>query len=118
MNEVNTIIKAYFRKHKIKLKDVALLLSTSQSNLSERLNSKRSITLDEFFILYEHYGDSFAITVMQHYGSRMLFLERIKDLIVITDQLKILYNDVRDKNEQVFGILNDIDKGIHTIGNQ
>lgn len=115
MNEINTIIREYFKKNKIKLKEVARLLNTSQSNLSERLNSKRSITLDEFFILYTQFGDNFAITVMEHYGSRMLFLERIKDLIAIADQLKTIYNEVREKNEQVFGILDDIEKGINVF---
>jgi transcriptional regulator with XRE-family HTH domain len=112
MNKINTIIREYFRNNKIKLKDVAQLLNTSQSNLSERLNSKRSITLDEFFTLYGYYGDNFAITVMEHYGSRMLFLEQIKELITITNQLKPIYNEVREKNEKVFQLLGGIEKGI------
>ena len=58
------------------------------------------------------------MTVMQHYGSRMLYLERIKDLIAITGQLKGIYQEVRDKNDQVFEILDDIGKGIDTFSKQ
>ena len=57
------------------------------------------------------------MTVMQHYGSRMLFLERIKELIAVTDQLKNIYNEVAEKNEQVFGILSEIEKGIDVFSN-
>ena len=49
---------------------------------------------------------------MQHYGSRMLFLERIKELIKVTDQLKGIYREVQQKNNQVFEILDDIEQGI------
>ena len=103
--------------NKVKMKDVSEHLNISQSNLTERLNSKRSITLDEFFILYQVYGDAFAITVMQHYGSRMLFLEKIKRLIEITNELKSTYEDVRNKNEEVFATLYDIKKGIEEFQN-
>lgn len=112
MNPINKKIKEFFRKNKIKFKEVSNLLNISQSNLTERLNSTRSITLDEFFTLYEHYGDEFAMIVMKHYGSRMLFLEKIKRLIRITNELKTTYEDVRTKNEEVFSVLKHIEEGI------
>ena len=49
---------------------------------------------------------------MRHDGSRMLFLERIKELIKVTDQLKGIYREVQQKNDQIFEILDDIEQGI------
>ena len=118
MGTINTTIKAYFKNNKIKFKDISDQLNMSQSNLSERLNSNRSITLDEFFILYKNYGDGFAMAVMQHYNSRMLFLERIKQLIKITDDLKGIHEQVKNKNEEVVEILEEIDFGINTFSKQ
>lgn len=112
---INSVIKDYFKKNKIRLREVADHLGMSPSNLTERLNSTRAITLDEFFYLYGIYGDGFAITIMGHYKSRMLFLERIKELIAYNHELKDLYAKVKDKNKEVFKILNDIESGIHSF---
>ena len=111
-SEINNVIKEYFRINKIKLKEVATHLNTSPSNLTERLNSSRAFTLDEFFTLYNAYGDGFAMAVMAHYNSRMLFLESIQELIGYYKELRELYSRVRGINDNVFGILNEIEKGI------
>ena len=112
---INSVIKNYFKKNKIRLREVADQLGMSPSNLTERLNSTRAITLDEFFHLYEIYGDGFAITIMSHYKSRMLFLERIKELIAYNHELQDMYAKVRDMNKEVFRILNDIESGIESF---
>ena len=108
MANINSIIKGYFRKNKIKLKDVANHLNISQSNLSERLSSNRSITLDQFFILFNIYGDSFAIEVMQHYQLRLPFFKKIGHLLQINYELKTIYNEIMIKNEEFFHILEEI----------
>ena len=90
-------------------------MGMSPSNLTERLNSTRAITLDEFFNLYEIYGDGFAITIMSHYRSRMLFLERIKELIAYNHELQDMYSKVRNMNKEVFRILSDIESGIQAF---
>lgn len=116
--EINMVIKDYFKKNKIKLREVAEHLDMSQSNLTERLGSSRAVTLDEFFNLYEIYGDGFAIAVMHHYKSRMLFLERIKELIAYNHDLQDLYARVRDKNKTVLKILDDIESGIKSFSDR
>ena len=112
---VNLIIKKYFKENKIKLGDVANLLGISQSNLTERLNSTRAIPIDEFMILYGHYGDLFGITVMAHYGAKMLYLEKIRALILHMDELKVLYATVREKSDIIFNILDEIERGMNEI---
>ena len=112
---INIVIKDYFKKNKIRLREVADHLGMSPSNLTERLNSTRAITLDEFFNLYEIYGDGFAITIMSHYRSRMLFLERIKELIAYNHELQDMYSKVRNMNKEVFRILSDIESGIQAF---
>lgn len=112
---INGVIKDYFKKNQIRLREVADHLRMSPSNLTERLNSTRAITLDEFFYLYGIYGDGFAITIMSHYKSRMLFLERIKELIAYNHELQDLHGKVRDMNKEVFKILNDIESGIQSF---
>lgn len=112
---INGVIKDYFKKNQIRLREVADHLGMSPSNLTERLNSTRAITLDEFFYLYGIYGDGFAITIMSHYKSRMLFLERIKELIAYNHELQDLHGKVRDMNKEVFKILNDIESGIQSF---
>ncbi len=112
---INIVIKDYFKKNKIRLREVADHLGMSPSNLTERLNSTRAITLDEFFNLYEIYGDGFAITIMSHYRSRMLFLERIKELIAYNHELQDMYSKVRNMNKEVFRILSDIESGIQSF---
>lgn len=113
--EINIVIKDYFRKNKIKLREVAEHLDMSQSNLTERLSSSRSITLDEGFNLYKIYGDSFALAVMKYYNFSVLFLEKIKELIAYYDELQGLYSKVRSKNENVLEILNDIESDILSL---
>ena len=112
---VNLVIKQYFKENKITLREVAEHLGMSQSNLTERLSSSRSITLDESFKLYKLYGDSAAIAVMRHYNSSMVCLEKIKELIAHYDELQDLFSKVRIKNEKVFEILNDIDSEIQSF---
>ena len=112
---VNLVIKKYFKENKIKFGEVASLLGISQSNLTERLNSTRAITIDEFMILYGYYGDNFGINVMGHYGAKMLYLEKIKFLIHHMSELKELYADVREKSDVIFNILGEIEKGMKKI---
>jgi len=102
---VNLVIKRYFKENKIKLGEVAELLKISQSNLTERLNSKRAITIDEFMILYSHYGDNFGLSVMAHYRAKMLYLEKIGILIDHMSELKLLYSQVRKKSDDIFSNL-------------
>ena len=111
----NLVIKKYFKENKIKLGDVANLLGISQSNLTERLNSSRAITIDEFMILYSYFGDNFGIAVMAHYGAKMLYLEKIKDLISHMSELKELYVKVRKKSDYIFEILGEIEIGMSKI---
>jgi transcriptional regulator with XRE-family HTH domain len=110
--EINIVIKDYFKKNKIKLQKVAEHLDMSQSNLTERLSSSRSITLEESFNLYKIYGDSFALAVMKHYNSRMLCLEKIEELIAYYNELQELFSKVESKNEKVLEILNDIESEV------
>ena len=112
---VNLVIKKYFKENKIKLGEVANLLGISQSNLTERLNSTRAITIDEFMILYSHYGDNFGINVMGHYGAKMLYLEKIKFLIHQMAELKDLYAMVRERSDVIFNILEEVEKGMKKI---
>lgn len=112
MENINLVIRAYFKKNKIKLKDISAHLNISQSNLSERLNSKRSITLDQFFTLYKIYGDSFAIAVTQHYKSKIVFLEKIMHLTQISDELKAMHIAIHNKNNEVCDILEEMDQEI------
>ncbi len=112
---VNILIREYFKENKIKLMEVANLLGISQSNLTERLNSSRAITIDEFMLLYSTYGDDFGINIMKHYGAKMLYLEKIKMLLRHMDELQDLYVEVRDKSEEIFGIISQIERGMNKI---
>ena len=112
---VNLIIKKYFKENKIKLGEVAGLLSISQSNLTERLNSTRAITIDEFMILYCNYGDDFGISIMLYYGTKMFYLEKLRMLLKHMNELKGLYEDVRQKSDNIFDILGEIEKGMNKI---
>jgi len=112
---INLVIKRYFKENKIKLGEVADLLEISQSNLTERLNSTRAITMDEFIILYSHYGDNFGLTVMSHYGAKMLYLEKIRNLIQHMSELKNLYVKVRERSDDIFALLGEIEMGMDMI---
>ena len=112
MGSINTIIKEYFKNNKIKFKDISDQLNMSQSNLSERLSSNRSITLDEFFTLYDYHGDEFAIKIIQHYKAEPFVLVKVKQLIKIKDALKQLEND------QVHKIIDEIDRMINVSINR
>lgn len=112
---VNLEIKRYFKENKIKLGEVANLLEISQSNLTERLNSTRAITMDEFMILYCYYGDNFGLTVMAHYGAKMLYLEKIRNLIQHMSELKILYGKVRERSDDIFALLGEIELGMNKM---
>jgi len=114
-SSVNITIKKFFKENKIKLGEVANLLGISQSNLTERLNSPRAITIDEFMILYSHYGDNFGITVITHYRAKMLYLEKIKTLIDHMGELKGMYAMVRAKSEDIFSLLGEIEEGMNRI---
>ena len=95
--------------------DVAELLGISQSNLTERLHSSRAITLDEFMLLYATYGDNFGVNVMRNYGAKMLYMEKIRQLLQLMDELQDLYVEVRDKSEEIFEITGQIEKGMRKI---
>jgi hypothetical protein len=112
---VNLVIKRYFKENKTKLGEVANLLHISQSNLTERLNSTRAITIDEFMILYSHYGDNFGLAVMSHYGAQMLYLEKIRNLIGHMGVLKTLYAKVREKSDEIFALLGEIEMGMNKL---
>jgi plasmid maintenance system antidote protein VapI len=112
---VNLVIKKYFKENKIKLGEVAELLDISQSNLTERLNSTRAITIDEFMILYGQYGDNFGLSIMSHYGAKMLYLEKIRILISHMSELKNLYGMVRATSEDIFDLLDEIESGMNEI---
>ena len=112
---INLVIKRYFKENKIKLGEVAELLDISQSNLTERLNSTRAITIDEFMILYSHYGDNFGLTIMAHYRAKMLYLEKIRTLIGHMSELKMLYGQVRNKSDDIFALLDEIEFGMKKL---
>lgn len=113
MENINSIIKEYFKNNKVKFKDVSVLLNMSQSNFSERLNSKRSFTLDECSILYDHYGDEFAIKLIEHYNPGTLVLVKVNQLIKIVDELKGIEKEEGTKNDRVFDVIEQIDHMIN-----
>jgi hypothetical protein len=114
-SEVNGVIRNFFKNNNIKFGSVAELLGISKSNLTERFNSPRSFTLDEFMLMYARYGDNFGLAVMNHYGAQMLYLGKIRKLIGLMSDLELLFKLVKDKNKDVFEIIGQIEEGIKHI---
>ena len=50
---INSVVRDHLKTNKIKFGEVAKALGMSQSNFSERLRSSRSLSLDEFMVLYK-----------------------------------------------------------------
>ena len=115
-NKYNVVLKEFFRQNKIPLKEVACVLGISQSNLTERLQSSRPINSDEWSLLYKRYGGSFAYEFFRYYEVSPLFLDDLKEIVEIHDELNVLYRQVQERNDRLKDLFIMIEKTIEKFG--
>ena len=101
MNNINQTIKDYFKKRGIPLRSVAKILEISQSNLTNRLNSERSITTDELFKLINNYGDHLGFVVMKHYGQKVPFESKYIKLIEMLEHWSNYCQDLKELTDKI-----------------
>lgn len=114
---INIVVRDYLKKNKIKFGEVAEALGMSQSNFSERLRSTRSLSLDEFMVLYKMCGSSFAGEMMAYYKMPLMFQNELKEITEILMWLKPVYKQVLEKNNRVFEIIEQISNTMGKLEN-
>lgn len=110
------MLRDFFRQYKIPLKELASVLGVSQSNLTERLQSSRPINADEWSLLYKRYGGSFSDEFFRYYEVSPLFLDDLKEIVDIHDELNVLFRQVQEKNKRLKDLFNKIQETIEKFG--